>query len=63
MQFTKAKVGGGTLSSLLTGFLTHLWFDAVEGPCRKGQLTGWRMMAALDRPVSSQNPSLQYTMG
>ncbi len=45
------------------GQIANLWFCAVEGPWRKGQLTGCRIMVARDRPVNSQKPSLQYTMG
>ncbi len=34
------------------GQLAHLWFCAVEGPWRKGQLTGWRIIVARERLVS-----------
>jgi hypothetical protein len=30
----------------------HLWFCAVEGPWRKGQLTGCRIMVAREMLVS-----------
>jgi hypothetical protein len=39
-------------STRYVGELAHLWFCAVEGPWRKGQLTGWRIMVAQDRLVS-----------
>ncbi len=39
-------------SARKAGQLAHLWFGAVVGPWRKGQLTGWRIMVARDRRVS-----------
>ncbi len=33
------------------GQIANLWFSAVEGPWRKGQLTGWRIMVARERLV------------
>ena len=43
--------------------MTDLCLVSVACPYKNGQCTGWRMTAALFCPVSSQKPSLQYTIG
>jgi hypothetical protein len=35
-----------------SGQLAHLWFCAVEGPWRKGQLTSCRIIVARERLVN-----------